>query len=223
MSGIPAPRAVAIGLVAAALGMTAAAAGQPAAVALPAQESGSPALYNEALRPQFHFSPAASFTNDPNGLVFYKGRYHLFYQQRVFRGATGLSCCDWGHAISTDLVHWEQRPVAIERVPATGALPEEAIFSGSAVVDRANTSGFGTAANPPLVAIYTGARPGAQTQKLAYSLDDGDTWQVYEGNPVLDIGSGSFRDPKVFWYEPLKRWTMVVYSTTGTRFYSSPD
>ena len=99
----------------------------------------------------------------------------------------------------------------------------EAIFSGSAVVDWKNTSGFGTSGNPPLVAIYTGARPGSQTQQLAYSLDEGDTWQVYSDNPVLDIKSGAFRDPKVFWYEPLRRWTMVVYSSTGTRFYSSPD
>ena len=183
----------------------------------------TPPAYNEQLRPQFHFSPAASFTNDPNGLVYYKGRYHLFYQQRVFTGPTGLSCCDWGHAISTDLVRWEQRPVAIHRVPASATVPEEAIFSGSAVVDWANSSGFGTTANPPLVAIYTGSRPGLQTQQLAYSNDAGDTWQIYSGNPVLDIQSGSFRDPKVFWFEPLKRWTMVIYSSTGTRFYTSPN
>ena len=182
-----------------------------------------PATYAEALRPQFHFSPAASFTNDPNGLVYYKGRYHLFYQQRVFVGATGLSCCDWGHAVSRDLVRWEQRPVAIHRVPASETTPVEAIFSGSAVVDWKNTSGFGSRGNPPLVAIYTGARPGSQTQQLAYSLDEGETWQIYSGNPVVDIKSGAFRDPKVFWYEPLRRWTMVVYSSTGTRFYSSPD
>jgi sucrose-6-phosphate hydrolase SacC (GH32 family) len=223
MSGIPAFRAMAIGLVTAGAALAAAAGQQSTGVSSPRQEIQRQPPYGEALRPQFHFSPAASFTNDPNGLVFYKGRYHLFYQQRVFRGATGLSCCDWGHAVSTDLVHWEQRPVAIERVPAADGLPEEAIFSGSAVVDWGNTSGFGTTEDPPLVAIYTGARPGAQTQKLAYSVDGGDSWQVYAGNPVLDIGSGSFRDPKVFWYEPLKRWTMVVYSTTGTRFYSSPD
>ena len=183
----------------------------------------APPAYHEQLRPQFHFSPAASFTNDPNGLVYYKGRYHLFYQQRVFTGATGLSCCDWGHAVSTDLVRWEQRSVAIHRVPASASAPEEAIFSGSAVVDWGNTSGFGTSATPPLVAIYTGSRPGLQTQQLAYSNDDGDTWQIYNGNPVLDIQSGAFRDPKVFWYEPLKRWTMVIYSSTGTRFYSSPN
>jgi fructan beta-fructosidase len=220
MFRIRASHALAIGLAA---GIAAAAVAQSTGIPVAGQDSSKRAPYHEALRPQFHFSPAASFTNDPNGLVYYKGRYHLFYQQRVFRGATGLSCCDWGHAVSTDLVHWEQRPVAIERVPARDGLPEEAIFSGSAVVDWGNTSGFGTLENPPLVAVYTGARPGAQTQKLAYSLAEGNTWQVYDGNPVLDIQSGSFRDPKVFWYEPLKRWTMVVYSTTGTRFYSSPD
>jgi len=180
-------------------------------------------VYDQQLRPQFHFSPAASFTNDPNGLLYYKGRYHLFYQQRVFSGDTGLSCCDWGHATSTDLVRWAQRPVAIARLPASQGLPEEAVFSGSAVVDWRNTSGFGTPGNPPLIAIYTGARPGSQTQKLAFSVDDGDTWQIYAGNPVLDIQSGTFRDPKVFWYEPLQRWTMVIYSSTGTRFYTSPN
>jgi fructan beta-fructosidase len=185
-----------------------------------AQESN---MYDQQLRPQFHFSPAASFTNDPNGLVYYKGRYHLFYQQRVFSGETGLSCCDWGHATSTDLVRWAQRPVAIARVPASPSMPEEAIFSGSAVVDWRNTSGFGTPGNPPLVAIYTGARPGSQTQKLAFSVDAGETWQIYPGNPVLDIQSGAFRDPKVFWHEPLQRWTMVIYSSTGTRFYTSPN
>ena len=95
-----------------------------------------------------------------------KGRYHLFYQQRVFVGATGLSCCDWGHAVSRDLVRWEQRPVAIHRVPASETTPVEAIFSGSAVVDWKNTSGFGSRGNPPLVAIYTGARPGARPSSL---------------------------------------------------------
>jgi fructan beta-fructosidase len=181
-------------------------------------------VYREQLRPQFHFSPAASFTNDPNGLVYYKGVYHLFYQQRVFTGTTGLSCCDWGHAVSRDLMHWEQRPAAINRIPATGDRPGKAIFSGSAVVDWNNTSGFGTAKNPPLVAIYTLSGGGNQSQALAYSLDEGDTWTPYSGNPVLDIGSGSFRDPKVFWYEPLKRWTMVVFGpTTGVRWYTSPN
>jgi fructan beta-fructosidase len=179
--------------------------------------------YQQKLRPQFHFSPAASFTNDPNGLVYYKGVYHLFYQQRVFTGATGLSCCDWGHAVSRDLMHWEQRPAAILRIPAAPGVTAKAVFSGSAVVDWNNSSGFGSAANPPLVAIYT-LSGGGQTQNVAYSTDDGNTWTPYSGNPVLDIGSSSFRDPKVFWYEPLKRWTMVVYGpNTGVRWYSSPN
>lgn len=181
------------------------------------------ARYDQQLRPQFHFSPLDTFTNDPNGLVHYKGVYHLFYQQRIFTGATGMSCCDWGHAVSADLVNWEQRPVAIHRVPASESTPGEAIFSGSAVVDWGNTSGFGTADNPPLVAVYTASRRGSQTQKLAYSVDEGTTWQVYAGNPVLDIQSGNFRDPKVFWYEPLKRWTMVIYESRGTQFYTSPN
>ena len=182
-----------------------------------------PAGYDQQLRPQFHFSPLDTFTNDPNGLVYYKGVYHLFYQRRVFTGATGMSCCDWGHAVSADLVNWEQRPVAIHRVPASEATSGEAIFSGSAVVDWGNTSGLGTADNPPLVAVYTASRRGSQTQKLAYSIDEGKTWQVYAGNPVLDIQSGAFRDPRVFWYEPLKRWTMVIYESRGTQFYTSPN
>jgi levanase len=128
--------------------------------------------------------------NEPNGLVFYDGEYHLFFQHNPFGNAWGNM--SWGHAVSRDLVHWTQLPVAI---PAEG---DELIFSGSAVVDRDDTSGFGTPGNPPMVAIYTSARPGSQAQSLAYSLDHGRTSTKYAGNPVLDIGSSEFRDPKVF-------------------------
>jgi levanase len=125
----------------------------------------------------------------------------------------------WGHAVSTDLVQWTQLPLAI---PTEG---DEAIFSGSAVVDRDNTSGLGSRTNPAMVAIYTSARPGSQAQSLAYSTDRGRTWTKYVHNPVLDIGSGEFRDPKVFWYAPARRWIMTVAQAVARQisFYSSPD
>lgn len=109
----------------------------------------------------------------------------------------------WGHAVSRDLVHWKHLPVAIYDDNDVMA------FSGCAVVDWKNTSGFGTE-DPPLVAIYTGHRPGLQVQNLAFSNDRGRTWTKYEGNPVLDIGNADFRDPRVFWHEPTGRWVMVV-------------
>ena len=116
----------------------------------------------------------------------------------------------WGHATSKDLVHWDEQPVAI---PFDA---NEGVFSGSVVVDTTNSSGFGTTANPPLVAMYTSAytpasgRDGIQAQSLAYSTDDGRTWTKYSGNPVIDIGSREFRDPKVFWYAPAEEWRMVA-------------
>src|SRR3954454_11231478 len=171
-----------------------------APVAAMAQSDG--ATYQELYRPQFHFTPATNWMNDPNGLVYYRGEYHLFYQHNPFGNTWGHM--SWGHAVSRDLVHWQHLPVAI---PEQG---DEAIFSGSAVVDYGNTSGFGTADNPPMVAVYTAAKPGNQSQALAYSLDRGRTWTRYAGNPVLDIGSGEFRDPKVFWYAPEHKWVMAV-------------
>src|SRR5687767_2085337 len=140
--------------------------------------------------------------NDPIGLVYYKGEYHLFYQHNPFGDTWGHM--SWGHAVSRDLVHWEHLPVAI---PEQG---NEAIFSGSAVVDKQNTSGLGTRKNPPMVAIYTSAYPDDQEQSLAYSIDRGRTWTKYSGNPVLDDADREFRDPKVFWYEPEQKWVMVV-------------
>jgi len=175
------------------------------------------ATYQEPFRPQFHFTPAENWMNDPNGLVYYKGEYHLFYQHNPFGNTWGHM--SWGHAVSRDLVHWTHLPVAI---PEEG---DEMIFSGSAVVDRKNTSGFGTRRNPAMVAVYTSARPGSQAQSLAYSTDRGRTWTKYEGNPVLDIGSGEFRDPKVFWYAPERKWVMTVVKALEhkVQLYSSPD
>jgi levanase len=156
--------------------------------------------------------------NDPNGLVYYKGEYHLFFQYNPEGNTWGNM--SWGHAVSRDLVHWKQLPLAIPHDD------KEAVFSGSAVVDRDNTSGFGTRSNPAMVAIYTSAfNDGRQAQSLAYSTDRGRTWTKYRGNPVLDIGSHEFRDPKVQWYAPTKSWLMTVSLSTEhkVRFYSSKD
>jgi fructan beta-fructosidase len=175
--------------------------------------------FTEPYRPRFHFTPAENWMNDPNGLVFYKGEYHLFFQYNPEDSVWGN--ISWGHAVSRDLVHWKQLPVAIPDDE------EEYVFSGSAVVDRRNTTGFGTRKNPPMVAIYTSALkqgPG-QNQSLAYSLDRGRTWTKYAGNPVLDIDNEEFRDPKVQWYEPTQSWLMTVVKATEHKvaFYSSPD
>ena len=173
--------------------------------------------YGEPYRPQFHFTPERNWMNDPNGLVYYQGEYHLFFQHNPFGDTWGHM--SWGHAVSRDLVHWEQLPVAIPE------LGDEMAFSGGVVVDRENTSGFGTVANPAMVAIYTAYTPGKQAQALAYSTDRGRTWTRHAGNPVLDIDSNEFRDPKVFWYAPEHKWVMAVSMAQEhrIRFYSSPD
>jgi fructan beta-fructosidase len=177
------------------------------------------ATYQELFRPQFHYTPAQNWINDPNGLVFYKGEYHLFYQYNPSGSTWGN--ISWGHAVSRDLVHWEELGVAIPQDDT------EFVFSGSVVVDKDNTSGFGTPGNPPLVAIYTSATKACclQAQSLAYSTDSGRTWTKYEGNPVLDIGSAEFRDPKVFWYAPEEKWVMAVVLSVDRKvsFYSSEN
>lgn len=161
-------------------------------------------VFSEELRPEFHFTPAKNWINDPNGLIFYKGKYHIFYQHNP----NGILWGDmsWGHSVSTDLIHWEHLPVAIPFTPTSG------IFSGSAVLDAQNTTGFGSTENPPLVAIYTVHQNDAsnQSQHIAYSLDEGATWINYEKNPVLDLGMVDFRDPKVSWDENTQSWLMTV-------------
>ncbi|QDT68791.1 Levanase precursor [Planctomycetes bacterium MalM25] len=171
----------------------------------------------EPLRPQFHFTPERNWMNDPNGLVFHRGEYHLFYQHNPVGNAWGHM--SWGHAVSPDLVRWEHLPIAILEEQ------DEMIFSGSCVIDHNNTSGFGTADNPPMVAIYTAHRSGNQAQSLAYSTDNGRTWTKHAGNPVLDLGEADFRDPKVFWHEPTERWVMVVSLAIAKRLqiYGSDD
>jgi fructan beta-fructosidase len=175
--------------------------------------------YRERWRPQFHFTPERNWMNDPNGLVFLDGEFHLFYQYNPFGDTWGHM--SWGHAVSPDLVHWEHLPVALAE--EGGVM----IFSGSAVIDVANTSGFGAGGVAPMVAIYTGHHTDMplQTQDLAFSLGRGRTWTKYAGNPVLDIGAGEFRDPKVFWHEPDRCWVMVVAlpDERMVQFYGSPD
>ena len=180
--------------------------------------------YQEQFRPQFHFSPQEKWMNDPNGLVYHKGVYHLFYQYYPEDIVWGPM--HWGHAVSEDQISWEHKPIAL--------FPDELglIFSGSAVVDINNSSGFGTKDNPPLVAIFTyhlmeGERTGRkdfQTQGIAYSLDDGDTWTKFEGNPVIgNEGIKDFRDPKVFWHTDSEKWIMALVAGDHAKFYSSDD
>ena len=169
-------------------------------------------------RPAYHFTPEKNWMNDPNGLVYQQGKYHLFYQYNP-KGATWGNM-SWGHATTEDLVHWDRLPLAI---PMDDSLM---IFSGSAVVDKNNTSGlFEEGDSTGMVAIYTAHQPELQTQALAYSSDDGRTWTQYEGNPVLDEGLKDFRDPKVFWYEPKQAWIMALAIPQGQkiRFYESSD
>jgi fructan beta-fructosidase len=176
-------------------------------------------------RPAIHFTARDTWLNDPNGLVYYDGLYHLFFQNNPYGNVWGNM--SWGHATSRDLLHWTEHPVAI-------ACDEtEDIFSGSVVVDHGNTSGFGTADAPALVAIYTSAykaasqHSGTQAQSLAYSTDAGMTWQKYEENPVLTRNSANFRDPKVFRYQGDHGdcWVMVAVEAQHQKvvFYRSED
>lgn len=174
-------------------------------------------LYKEQYRPQYQFSPAIHWTNDPNGLVYHEGEYHIFYQYNPMGIRWGHM--SWGHAISKDLVHWQHLPVAIEEGK------DVMIFSGTCFVDFNNSSGLGKDGKPPMIAIYTGHKETNQSQHLAYSNDNGRTWTKYDKNPVLDIGKANFRDPKVFWYEPEKKWVMVLAlpEEKQMQFYSSLD
>jgi fructan beta-fructosidase len=171
----------------------------------------------EPFRPQFHFTPARNWMNDPNGMVFFEGEWHLFYQYNPYGDRWGHM--SWGHAVSRDLVRWEHLPLALAE--EDGIM----IFSGSAVVDWKNTSGFGKNGQPPLVAIYTGHRKGRQDQRIAFSNDRGRTWTKVPGGPVLDLQMADFRDPKVFWHEATSRWVMTVALPTEKKvhFYASPD
>ena len=165
----------------------------------------------EKYRLSYHFSPAYGWMNDPNGMVYKDGVYHLFYQHNPYGSMWGN--LSWGHATSKDLIHWEHRPVALFP-DALGA-----IFSGSAVVDKDNTAGFGAGA---IVAMYTSAGV-SQTQSLAYSIDNGNTFKKYALNPVITDNVPDFRDPKMFWNEDTRKWNLVLAAGQEVKFYSSPN
>jgi len=192
-------------------------AGAAALSAAPGAEAPPPQAA-EHLRPRYHFTPPQNFMNDPNGLVFLEGEYHLFYQHNPQGDKWGHM--SWGHAVSRDMLHWEHLPLALAE--EDGIM----IFSGSAVADPRDTSGLcGTSGKSCLIAIYTGHTEKRQTQNLAYSHDRGRTWKKYEGNPVIDLSRGDHRDPKVFWHEPTKRWVMVsvLAGARRVRFLASKD
>ncbi len=180
--------------------------------------------YQEEHRPLFHFTPPKGWMNDPNGLVYYEGEYHLFYQH--YPDSTVWGPMHWGHAVSKDLVSWEHLPIAL--------YPDSLgyIFSGSVVVDENNTSGFQTGKEKPLVAIFTyhdmvkekAGRNDRESQGIAYSLDKGRTWVKYQKNPVIpNKGDTDFRDPKVFWHEPSKHWVMPLAVGQHLEIFTSPN
>ena len=166
-------------------------------------------------RPSYHFTPAYGWMNDPNGMVYKDGEYHLYYQYNPYGSKWGNM--HWGHAVSRDLIHWQHLDPAIAR-DTLGH-----IFSGSSVVDIHNTAGYGKNA---IIALYTSASDkNGQIQCMAYSTDNGRTFTKYESNPVLTPFDGlrDFRDPKVFWYEKGKCWYMIVSADKETRFYKSKN
>jgi fructan beta-fructosidase len=184
-------------------------------------QSNSGDYYNETHRPQFHFTPESKWMNDPNGLVYYNGKYHLFYQ--YYPNDIVWGPMHWGHASSTDLYHWEHHPIAL--------YPDELgnIFSGCAVIDKKNTAGFGKDA---MIALFTyhndelwaqGYR-NTESQAIAYSLDEGITWTKYAGNPVIcNSSEKDFRDPNVFWNDEINAWNMVLASGDRVKIFTSED
>jgi sucrose-6-phosphate hydrolase SacC (GH32 family) len=181
--------------------------------------AGAEEIYKEKNRPQLHFTTQIGWINDPNGLVFYEGEYHLFYQHNPYERE--WENMHWGHAVSADLMHWRELPTAL--------FPDEhgTMFSGTCVIDYENTSGFGKNGLVPMVAFYTADSPAKEVQCMAYSLDKGRTWTKYAGNPVIDSGekwqTHDTRDPKVFWYAPGKHWVLVLNERDGHSIYNSAD
>ena len=184
-----------------------------------------PGQYTEPHRPQFHFSPEKMWMNDPNGMVYFQGEYHFFYQ--YYPGANVWGPMHWAHAVSTDLVHWEHLPIAL--------YPDSMgyIFSGSAVVDWQNTSGFGKEGQAPLVAMYTihdmkAEKAGSleyESQGIAFSNDRGRTWTKYAANPVIPNPGKQrdFRDPKLIWVDGSKQWVAVLAVKDHAEFWGSKD
>ena len=171
--------------------------------------------YTEPYRPQYHFSPPKGWMNDPNGLLYYDGEYHLYYQAIPYTHKSNGPKF-WGHAISRNLVHWHNMPIALS--------PDEwgEIFSGSAVVDWYNSSGLQSGPEKVLIALYTSHAEGSQQQSLAYSNDRGRSWQKYARNPIITNSEiPDFRDPKVFWHEPSQHWVMILAVGDRARIYTS--
>ena len=181
--------------------------------------AGQDSIYKEKGRPQFHFTPRRGWNNDPNGLVFYAGEYHLFYQHNPYERE--WENMHWGHAVSKDLIHWEELPEAL--------YPDKlgTMFSGSAVIDYDNTADFNKGNTPAMIAVYTADSPEKQVQCLAYSLDKGRSWTKYAHNPVIDSkakwNSKDTRDPKVFWYKPGNHWVLVLNERDGHSIYTSKN
>ena len=165
----------------------------------------------ERFRPLYHHTPLYGWMNDPNGMFYKDGVWHLYYQFNPY--GSHWENMTWGHSTSKDLMHWDAQPMAIES-DWLGA-----IFSGSAIVDKENTTGFGRNA---VVAMYTSAGA-AQTQSIAYSADGGQTFTKYAGNPVITFNAPDFRDPKVFWHEPTGKWIVVLAVGQEVQFYSSKN
>jgi len=182
--------------------------------------------FDELYRPQFHFTPEKNWHNDPNGLVFYKGEYHMFYQYNPFGNKWGYM--HWGHAISKDLVHWEHLPLALYPDNDSKDSVECTAFSGSGLVDINNVTGLQSGEEKTILLFYTSQHCG---QRLAYSNDKGRTWKKYDKNPIIPYDpTDDARDPKVFWHEPRKQYVMALYrkpenkeSAKGVSFYTSKN
>jgi sucrose-6-phosphate hydrolase SacC (GH32 family) len=181
---------------------------------------------NELYRPQFHFSPEKNWQNDPNGLVFYKGEYHLFYQYNPNGKKWGYM--HWGHAVSTDLVHWEHLPIALFPDNDSKDSVECTAFSGSGLVDENNVTGLQSGDEKTILLFYTSQKCG---QRMAYSNDKGRTWQKYAKNPIIAFdATDDARDPKVSWHKQSKQFVMVIYrrpnnndKQKGVSFYTSKN
>ncbi len=180
---------------------------------------GQKSIYKEKNRPQFHFTTKRGWINDPNGLIFYEGEYHLFYQHNPYEKE--WENMSWGHAVSKDMIHWEELPTALS--------PDNigTMFSGSAVIDYNNTAGFNKRNTPAMVATYTAFTDEKQVQCVAYSLDKGRTWTKYSKNPIIDSkakwNSNDTRDPRVFWYKPGNHWVLVLNERDGHSIYNSKN
>ena len=180
---------------------------------------GEDSMYHEQNRPQYHFTTRRGWINDPNGMIFYEGEYHLFSLHNPYeREWENMS---WGHAVSKDMVHWQELPTALSP-DSMGTM-----FSGSTVIDYENTAGFNKGNTPAMVAFFTVDNPEKQVQCMAYSLDKGRTWTKYSKNPLIDSkakwNSKDTRDPRVFWYKPSKHWVMVLNERDGHSIYTSKN